>query len=117
MKRLIPFTALAALGATSAQATGGMTCKTAGPRAIEVSVGFGHVAGAPIIASRLIDNGRAIPVRAPQWWLDNQELRLVLTDPAGQRREAIIKTRRNGLVYDGSLWRGAQRRWVRCRES
>jgi hypothetical protein len=32
------------------------------------------------------------------------------------RREAIIKARRNGQVYDGSLWRDGRRRWVRCRE-
>ena len=32
------------------------------------------------------------------------------------RRELILKTRRNGAFYDGSLWRGGKRRWVRCRE-
>jgi hypothetical protein len=56
-------------------------------------------------------------VKAPQWWLNNAELRLLLTDPNAMRREVIIKARRNGHVYDGSLWRGGVRRWVRCRES
>jgi len=104
--------------ATSAHATGGFVCRTAGANPIQVSVGFGHVPGAPLIttATTLSENGRNIPVTAPQWWLDNSELRLLLADPSALRREAIIKARRNGHVYDGSLWRGGQRRWVRCRE-
>lgn len=103
--------------ATPAAATGEMACRTAGPRPIEVSVGFGHMPGAPLIAAatRLVDNGRPIAVSAPQWWLDGSEFRLLLADPSGMRREAIVKTRRNGGVYDGSLWRGGQRRWIRCR--
>jgi hypothetical protein len=115
----IPFAlALLVLGATSANATGGFVCSTAGPRPIAVSVGFGHVPGALLLqdATRLTDNGRNVPVIAPQWWLDNSELRLLLADPNAMRREAIIKARRNGQVYDGSLWRGGRRRWVRCRE-
>jgi hypothetical protein len=32
------------------------------------------------------------------------------------RREAIIKARRSGRAYDGNLWRGGKRHWVRCRE-
>ncbi|MGI8704202.1 MAG: hypothetical protein ACR2JJ_00100 [Sphingomicrobium sp.] len=108
-----------ALGAaTPAHATGGMVCRTAGASPIEVSVGFGHVSGAPLISSatRLLDNGRNVPVTAPQWWLDNSELRLLLADPNAMRREVIIKAKRNGHVYDGSLWRHGKRRWVRCRE-
>ena len=53
---------------------------------------------------------------APQWWLDNSELRLLLADPGAMRRELVLKAKRNGHFYDGSLWRGGQRRWVRCRE-
>ena len=101
-----------------AHATGGFVCRTAGARPIEVSVGFGHVPGAPLLrdSTRLRDNGRNVPVTAPQWWFDGTELRLLLVDPNAMRREAIIKARRNGHVYDGSLWRGGKRRWVRCRE-
>ncbi len=106
---------LAAL-ATPAQATGGFVCRTAGASPIEVGLGFGHVAGSPLIATRLLDRGRAVPVRQAQWWLDDKELRLLLTDPGAMRREVIIKARRNGHVYDGSLWRGGRQRWVRCRE-
>ncbi len=111
---LIPMLALAA----PAQATGGFVCRTAGPQKVEVSVGFGHAPGAPLIATatRLLDSGRNVPVIAPQWWLDNSELRILLADPGAMQREAIIKTRRKGHAYDGSLWRDGKRRWVRCRE-
>lgn len=104
--------------ATPAQATGGLICRTGGARPVEVSIGFGHVPGAPLLAdvTRLLDNGRAVPVVAPQWWLDDRELRLLLTDPSAIRREAVVKARRTGPFYDGSLWRGGKRRWVRCRE-
>jgi hypothetical protein len=117
MNKLL-FAIVLILSATPAHATGGFVCRTAGANPIQVSVGFGHVPGAPLIATatRLIDNGRNVPVTAPQWWLDNAELRLLLADPSAMRREAIIKAQRNGQVYDGSLWRGGQRRWVRCRE-
>ena len=116
MKKSAMLCILVATWATPAAATGGMVCRTAGPQPIEISLGFGHVAGAPLISSRLTDNGRIIPVRAPQWWLDNDEIRLLLTDPAAGKREALLRARRNGHVYDGSLWRGGKRRWVRCRE-
>jgi hypothetical protein len=104
--------------ASPAHATGGFDCRTAGPQPIEVSIGFGHAPGAPLIATatRLLDDGRNVPVIAPQWWMDDSELRLLLADPSALRREVIIKTKRNGHVYDGSLWRGGKRRWVRCRE-
>lgn len=119
MKRTI-LTLLLVVGmAAPAQATGGFVCRTAGARPIEVSLGFGHVAGAPLLpgATRLTDNGRNVPVTAPQWWFDGTELRLVLADATAMRREAIIKARRNGRTFDGSLWRGGKRHWVRCRES
>lgn len=104
--------------AAPAHATGGMVCRTAGAKPVEVSIGFGHAPGAPLISSatRLVDNGRNVPVTAPQWWLDDRELRLLLADPNGLRRELVLKARRSGHVYDGSLWRGGKRRWVRCRE-
>ena len=114
-KYLVAAPVLLALAAP-AHATGGFVCRTAGARPVEVSVGFGHVPGSPLIATRLLDSGRNVPVRQAQWWLDNSELRLLLTDPNAMRREVIIKARRNGHVYDGSLWRGGIQRWVRCRE-
>lgn len=119
MRKLVPALVLALFAAAPAQATGGFTCRTAGPRPVEVSVGFGHVPGAPLLAdsTRLVDNGRNVPVRTPQWWLDQSELRLLLTDPNAMRLELALKAKRNGPAYDGSLWRGGKRRWVRCRES
>ena len=118
MIRSLPALALALVAIAPAHATGGFVCRTAGAGPIEVSVGFGHAPGAPLIrsATRLLDNGRSVPVTAPQWWLDDSEFRLLLADPPAMRREAIIKARRNGHVYDGSLWRHGKRRWVRCRE-
>ena len=117
MKKTILALPLLLAVATPAQATGGFVCKTAGANAVEVSLGFGHVPGSPLIATRLLDRGRLVPVRQAQWWLDDRELRLLLTDPDAMRREVIVKARRNGHVYDGSLWRGGRQRWVRCRES
>lgn len=114
MKRLLALFALVA--ATPAQATGGLVCRTAGLRPVEVSLGFPHGFGAPIIAASLKDDGRDVPVTAPQWWLDNNEVRLLLFKPNEHRQELLLKARRNGHVYDGSLWRGGKRRWVRCRE-
>jgi hypothetical protein len=116
MQRYILALSLLALP-SAGSATGGFTCRTAGVRPIEAVVGFGHVAGSPLILTRLTDNRRPVPVRSAQWWLDDRELRLVLTDPSAQRREVIVKARRHGRTYDGDLRRGGKRYWVRCRES
>ncbi len=102
--------------ATPAQATGGFVCRTAGARPIEVSMVIGHVPGSPLVSVRLIDAGRQVPVQSAQWWLDRSELRLVLVDPGAVRQEVVLRARRNRQTYDGSLWRGGQGRWVRCRE-
>ena len=115
MKRLLAF-ALAAIVASPAYATGGFVCRTAGAAAVEVAVGFGHVPGSPLVARRLVERGREIPVRDAQWWLDSSELRVLLISPDAHREEARVRATRNGHVYDGSLWRGGKRRWVRCRE-
>ena len=40
-----------------------------------------------------------------------------LADPNATRREARLLAKKNGRFYDGSIWRGGQRRWVRCREA
>ncbi|HJS40934.1 MAG TPA: hypothetical protein VJ763_05970 [Sphingomicrobium sp.] len=113
--RLLPPIA-ALMIAAPAQATGGFQCRTAGPEPIEASVGFGHVPGARLIATRLIEKGRVVPVRPAQWWLDRSELRLLLIGEDALREELVIRARRNGHAYDGSLWRNGTRRWVRCRE-
>ena len=116
MKKLL-LCALPALAvATPAHATGGFVCRTAGSAPVEVSVGFGHVPGSPLIARRLTDRGRQVAVQDAQWWLDNRELRLLLISPDGMREEVRVRATRNGHFYDGSLWRGGKRRWVRCRE-
>jgi len=115
--KLAVFALPLALGAAApAFATGGLMCRTAGARPVEVSVGFGHVPGAPLIATRLIDNGRQVPVERAQWWLDRSEMRLLLIAPQALREEVLIRARRNGHTYDGSLWRNGKRRWVRCRD-
>ena len=118
MKRILLALPILLVAPSPAHATGGFVCRTAGARPIEVGIGFGHVAGAALLqdATRLTDNGRSIPVIAPQWWFDGTDLRLLLTDKAGLRREAMIKARRNGHHYDGSLWRQGRQQWVRCRE-
>lgn len=116
MKRALFALGIAAVATVPAHATGGFVCRTAGANPVEVSIGFGHVAGAPLIARRLLDGGREVPVQDAQWWLDNSELRLLLIDPGAQREEVKVQARRNGHVYDGSLWRDGKRRWVRCRE-
>ena len=116
MKKLLVAVSLALAFATPANATGGLVCRTAGADPIEVGMGFAHAPGGQLIAARLLDNGREVPTRSAQWWLDNEEVRLLLTDPDSLRRELILRARRNGDVYDGSLWRSGKRRWVRCRE-
>ncbi len=72
--------------------------------------------GSPLILTRLIDNGRQVPVQSAQWWLDNRELRLILISPNAVREELTMRARRSGHVYDGSVTRDGRRRWVRCRE-
>ena len=109
--------AVAALGlAAPAHATGGLVCRTAGARPIMVSLGFGHVPGSPLILTQLTDSGSNVPVTAAQWWLDNQEVRILLISPGAQKQELLLRAKRNGYVYDGALWRSGKRRWVRCRE-
>jgi hypothetical protein len=106
----------AALAATPLEATGGLVCRTAGARPVEVSVGFGHVPGSPLILARLIDAGRNVPVSSAQWWLEQSEVRLLLVAPNAHRQELLLRARRNGHFYDGTVWRNGKRRWIRCRE-
>jgi hypothetical protein len=115
MKRLFVLAPLIGFAAP-AHATGGYLCRTAGPLPIEVSVGFGHVPGAPLISTRLIDAGRLVPTTSAQWWLDDSDLRLLLISPSAEREELLLRARRNGFHYDGTIRRDGKRRWVRCRE-
>ena len=103
--------------AVPAHATGGLTCRTAGTRPIEVSLVIGHTAVPAVVQARLSDNGRNVPVSVAQSWLEPTELRLDLVDSNAMRREARLLAKKNGRFYDGSIWRGGKRRWVRCREA
>ena len=115
-KHLLALSALALL-ASPAYATGGFQCRTAADPRIEIMLGFGHTAGSGLFSQRLRVDGRDIPVDAPQWWLDDDELRLVLTDDQANERLAVVKARRNGGTYDGSvIYRGTSH-WIRCYES
>jgi hypothetical protein len=116
VRLLVPFAAAVISFAAPAHATGGLVCRTAGARPIEVSVGFGHVPGSPLLTTRLLDAGRNVPVTAAQWWFDDTELRLILIGPNAVKQELLLRATRNGRRYDGSVWRGGHRRWVRCRE-
>jgi hypothetical protein len=113
-KALLSLTLLAI--ATPAQATGGLVCRTAGARPIEVSLVIGHTAVSSVVSARLRDNGRNVPVRVAQSWLEPGEIRLDLVDPNAMRREVRLIAKKNGRFYDGTIQRGGKRRWVRCRE-
>ena len=116
MRKLLPFLPLLLI-ATPAQASGGMYCRTAGDKPIEVSMTIGHVFGSPLADVRLRDNGREIPTARTQWWMDRSEVRLLLTSPQHSREELVLRARRKGDAFDGTVWRAGKRRWIRCRES
>ena len=105
------------LDASPAWATGGMTCRTAGPRSVEVVVVIGHTALSTVASAQLMENGRRVPVTVAQSWLEPDELRLDLMDRNALRHELRLRVKRSGFTYDGSLWRNGKRRWIRCRES
>ena len=117
MRSLLIALPVFAMLASPAHATGGFVCRTAAEPAIEIAVGFGHTAGSALFAHRLQVDGRDVPVDAPQWWLDDGELRLVLTDPQANERLAVVKTVRKGDAYDGSVLYQGRHHWIRCRES
>ena len=118
MKRLLLATATALLASSPAQATGGLVCYTAGARPIRLALVINHTAVPSIVSARLTDNGSEVPVITAQSWLDTGEVRLDLTDRNAMRHEARLRAvwRSDSRSYDGSLWRGGQRHWVRCRE-
>ena len=116
MKKVLVLMPILISLAAPAHATGGLVCKTGGERPIQVSVGFGHVPGSPLILTRLVDNGRNVPVQSAQWWLDDSEMRLLLIDSEAREQQLLLKARRKGFAYDGNIWRKGKRRWIRCRE-
>ena len=116
MKKALLALPLLLFTAVPAHATGGLVCRTAGERPIQVSLVIGHTAVASVVSATLTDNGRAVPVTVAQSWLDPNQFRLDLVDPNAVTHELRVSTRRNGDSYDGSLWRGGERHWVRCRE-
>lgn len=107
---------LALLAPTPAHATGGLVCRTAGDRPIEVALVISHTAVSAVVSARLSDNGRDVPVSVAQSWLEPNEFRLDLVDKNAVRHELRLRARKKGPFYDGSLWRNARRHWVRCRE-
>jgi hypothetical protein len=117
MKLLAPLAAAALIAAAApAHASGGLLCRTAGARPILLSLGIGHVTGAPLVSARLVDAGRDVAVSPAQWWLDDEQVRLVLVGPNALKQELLLRATRNGRAFDGNIWRGGKRRWVRCRE-
>ena len=121
---LVPMRMLSSIGAitaapaaTPAAATGGLLCTTAAKPEIKVSIGFGHVPGAPIVAKHLWVDGEKIPVQAPQWWLDDEEMRLEFTDAEMMNTLLVMRTKRNGWTYDGQVTWAGKIHWIRCKEN
>ncbi|MEO6311273.1 MAG: hypothetical protein ABIO47_03235 [Sphingomicrobium sp.] len=114
MKKLL--FALPILFASPAYATGGLICRTAGVRPLDIAVVVSHTAVSSVVSARLADNGRNVPVTVAQSWLEPGEFRLDLVDRNAIRHELRLRARKNGAFYDGTVWRAGQRRWIRCRE-
>ena len=100
-----------------AQATAGMFCTTGGRNSVDVSLVISRVIAAPLVSATLIDSGVTVPATVAQWWIDEKEMRLVLTDPKAEREELLLTARRRGDEYIGNLTRGGHARAVRCEES
>lgn len=105
--------------AAPASATGGLMCKTAGPTPIEIQLGFGHVPSPGLFLAKLFVDGREVRVEANQWWMQDNEVRLAMTDVANGDNVAILTAQWNdeARAYDGSIRHEGKKRWVRCRES
>lgn len=103
--------------ATPASATGGFLCKTAKSPEITISVGFGHVPGAPIVAQHLWVNGRKVPTMMPQWWLNDDEMNLQMIKPDAMESLLVMRTRREGWNYDGQVTYRGKTHWIRCKQN
>ena len=118
MRKLATLAALGAgLAAAPAVATGGVLCKTAAEPEIEIAIGFGHVAGAPVVSRRLRVDGKTVPGIVPQWWLNDDELNLQMTTPDSLESLLVMKTRRQGWHYDGQVTWAGRTHWIRCKEN
>jgi len=117
MKKFLVIPLIMFAAATPAHATGGLICRTTGARPVEVALVISHTAVSAIVSARLSENRRDVPVTLAQSWLEPNEVRVDLTDKNAARHELRLRAKRNGAAYDGSIWRGGQRRWIRCRES
>jgi len=115
MKKLLFVLALTL--AAPAQATSGLLCSTAGSRPWVVQLVIGQAAVSAVVQASLTDDGRDVPVHVAQAWLERDEVRVDLVDPNAERHEVRLVARAKGDNYDGSIWRGGKRRWVRCSES
>ncbi len=116
--RHVPFALLPLLAlAVPAHATGGMSCRTAGDERIEIDLGMGRTIGGSIFQVSMRVDGREVPVRVAQSWLHDGQFLLMLSDPGGNRIEAVMATSVNGDTFDGSIRRGNRRHWIRCYES
>jgi len=116
MNKLLIALPLALAIATPARATGGLVCRTAGARPVEAWLVISHTAVPSVVSARLADRGRDVPVKVAQSWLEQNEIRIDLTNGNATRHELRLRAKLNGSTYDGSLWRNGVRRWVRCRE-
>jgi hypothetical protein len=102
--------------AAPAGATGSLICRTAGAHPIEVGMVISHTAISAVVQARLNDGGRDVPVHIAQAWLESDEVRLDLEDPNAERVELKLRAKGKGEQFDGSIWRGGRRHWVRCVE-
>jgi hypothetical protein len=116
MKRLLLLVASALLLPAPAFATTGLVCSTTGSPPIHLALVISHTAVPAVVSARLTDNRRDVPVVTAQSWFDPAEIRVDLVDRNAMRHEARLRATKRGATYDGTLWRGGQRRWVRCRE-
>jgi len=112
------FTAALAISglATPAHASGGLLCRTAGARPIELRLVISHTAVPAVVSARLLDAGREVAVSLAQAWVEPGEIRVDLIDRNAQRHELSLRAKKNGGTFDGSMWRAGRRHWVRCRE-
>lgn len=116
MRKQVLACLLALMVAAPAHATGGLFCRTSGANPVELSVVVSHTVVASVVTARLRDKGIRVPVAVAQSWLDPGEFRIDLMDPNATRHELRLRARLKGDAYAGSIWRGGQRRSVRCRE-
>ncbi len=115
-KRLFFLSATVLLMAEPASATQGLTCRTASGSPLVLDL----VLGAPpaILSPRLAIGGRSVPVAMQQSWSDQGLLWVDLARSAQATERLLrLKVRRNEATFDGHVWYGGTRRWVRCRES